>query len=585
MKITRAGRSAFAVSLLAALLGWAVDASGGAAPISIDLDFTDWDPVPHVYQDASGDGGSSGIDFGKLWVANDGGRLYLRVETGGDVLIAESNSLTLYIDTDDNASTGTSVAGMGADLTWVFGSRSGTYRGSSIYWDDIGVVASPPYTTNDLEFSLRRDATPNGNALFPSGTIRIAFRDGAGGGDWVPGSSSNAAYAFDDSDPLDPPLIDLAKSDPDHIRILTHNVENDGLWSRPNPHTRLLEAIEPDIIAYQEIYNHTGSQTRSWVQNVLPGTWYLDWDWELQILSRYPILQGWETGEGQARAALIDLPLSFEHDLLVIALHLKCCSDGNVQRQYQIDDVMSFVRDALSPGGAITLSADTPIIILGDTNMYGDAQQVTTLLTGDISDNGTYGPDFAPDWDGSDLDAVVSRQPAVRQAYTYYNESSSYGPSHIDRITVTGSVLNVDKSYVLHTPLLPPAVLAAAGLNADDSIDASDHAPHVMDFSAGATDTAVNGGVPTLSGVRLAGAPNPFNPSTTLRFDLAEAGPVTLDVYDTSGRLVERLVDGRRAAGPNAVVWSPGSETPSGIYLVRLRAGSIDRAAKITLVR
>ncbi|MFH1277196.1 MAG: T9SS type A sorting domain-containing protein [Candidatus Eisenbacteria bacterium] len=585
MNLRHAVRCVSFALLFSALPGGVGEASADAAPITIDCDLSDWDPVPYAYQDASGDGGGSGIDFGKLWVANDGGRLYLRVETGGDVLIAESNSLTLYIDTDDNSSTGTAVAGMGADLTWVFGSRSGSYRGSSIYWDDIGVVASPPYTTNDLEFSLRRDAAPNGYALFPSTTVRIAFRDGAGGGDWVPGSSSNVSYTFDDSDPLDPPLIELGKSDPDHVRIMTHNVLNDGLWSRPNEFSRLLQAIDPDIIAYEEIYNHNGNQTKTWVQNVLPGTWYLDWDWELQILSRHPILQGWDTGEGQARAALIDLPLPFEHDLLVIAVHLKCCSDGDAQRQDQIDDVMSFVRDALSPGGAITLAQDTPIIILGDTNMYGDARQVTTLLTGDISDNGAYGPDFAPDWDGSELDAVVSRQPSVRQAYTYYNEGSSYGPSHIDRITVTGSVLNIDKSFVLHTPLLPPAVLAAAGLNADDSIVASDHAPHVMDFAAGTGDTAVENPVPVIPETRLSGSPNPFNPTTTLRFTLPEPGPVTLDVFDTGGRLVERLVDGPRDGGRNSVVWSPGSRAPSGVYLVRLRAGEIDQSAKVVLVR
>lgn len=581
----RVVRLAFPLFLVLAFCAFAGDAFAVAAPIFVDCDKSDWDGIPFANQDASGDGGSSGIDFGRLWVANDGDRLYLRLETGGDVLIAETNSLTLYIDTDDNSSTGTAVAGMGADLTWVFGSRGGTFNGSSIYWEDIGVVASPPYTTSDLEFSLRRFATPGGNPIFPSSTIRIAFRDGAGGGDWVPSSSSNVAYTFDDSDPYDAPLIPLEKSNPDNVRIMTQNTSNDGLWSRGTQFTRLLQAAVPDIVVYEEIYNHTGSQTQAFVQNAMGGTWYLDWDSELQILSRYPILQGWNTGEGNARAALIDLPATFDTDLLVIAVHLKCCSGYDGQRQDQIDDVMSFVRDALSPGGTITLAPDTPIIVLGDTNMYGDAQQVTTLLTGDIADNGTYGPDFTPDWDGTDLDAVVSRQPTVRQAYTYYNESSTYGPSHIDRITVTGSVMNIDKSFVLHTPYLPASVLAATGLHADDSIVASDHAPHVMDFVPPTSDTAVEGGVPPRSGVRLAGTPNPFNPSTTLRYEIPAAGPVTLDVYDTSGRLVSRLVDGYREAGEHTAVWSPGNGTPSGVYLVRLRSGSQDETAKITLVR
>ncbi|NNE09074.1 MAG: hypothetical protein HKN20_10990, partial [Gemmatimonadetes bacterium] len=443
-------------------------AAGGAwaaaTPIEMNGDYSDWAPVAVAYDDASGDGGGSGIDFDRIWVSNDGTHLFIRIELGTPFVLQESNDLRLYIDTDNNSGTGTSAAGLGADLVWNFGSRSGTFGGSSVGWDNLGLVASPAFSADEFELSIRRDATPGG-PIFSSNTIRLAFRDTGGGGDWIPSSSTNVSYTFDNSAALDPPVIDLAKDDAGHVRIMTYNVKNDGLWSSTSEHTRLHEAIVPDIIAYQEIYSHDGTETTDWVDNVFGGTWYNDYDgFELHTISRYPILNAWDTGLDRARATLIDLPGTFDHDLLLINVHFKCCSSGDGQRQEQIDDVMSFVRDAMSPGGAITLAADTPIMILGDTNMYGDAQQVTTLLTGDIDDNGTYGPDFAPDWDGSDMDAVLSRNPAKRQTYTYYNEGSSYGPSHIDRITVTGSTLNIGKSYVLHTPDLPAATLSAYGL-------------------------------------------------------------------------------------------------------------------------
>jgi len=71
-------------------------------------------------------------------------------------------------------------------------------------------------------------------------------------------------------------------------------------------------------------------------------------------------------------------------------------------------------------------------------------------------------------------------------------------------------------------------------------------------------------------------APNPFNPSTTLRFALPEAGQVTLAVYDVNGRLVRNLVARRFEAGRHEVVWDGkdgnGRAVASGAYVYRLTA-------------
>lgn len=559
-------------------------ASAEPVPVFVDGRFGDWSAVLPTAQDSIGDGGASGIDFGRLWMANDGRDLFVRFTLGTEVVLQESNALTLYMDTDDDAGTGTAVAGMGADLVWSFGGRNGTYRGATIYWDDIGIIAGPSYGSEEFEISLRRDAAPSGQALFPSSTVRVALRDGASGGDWVPSSSANVAYTFDDSDPLEPSLIQLGKEDPSHLRVMTYNVLWDGLWDRPAPHTRMIQAIVPDMIAYQEIGSHTGSQTQTWVENALGGTWYVDWDGELQLISRYPILQGWATGEGRAHASLVDLPAPFDHDLLVINVHLKCCSNGDQQRQDQIDDVMSFVRDAMSPGGSVTLAPDTPIMIMGDTNMYGDSHQVLTLLTGDIADNGTYGPDFAPDWDGGDLDEVYARQPTVRHSYSWYSTSSSYQPSYIDRMAVTGSVLDIAKSYILHTQEIPAPVLAAAGLLATDSEDASDHAPHVVDLSP-TPIVAVGDPSMVTPRLRLAVRPNPFRTQTAFRFELARAERVRVELFDAAGRIVTRLLDERLPAGPHTVTWEAAPELPSGTYFARVREGGRVEAAKVLRLR
>jgi hypothetical protein len=84
-------------------------------------------------------------------------------------------------------------------------------------------------------------------------------------------------------------------------------------------------------------------------------------------------------------------------------------------------------------------------------------------------------------------------------------------------------------------------------------------------------------------------APNPFNPRTTIRFDLPAAGPVRLAVYDLAGRLVRVLVEGERAAGSYEAVWdgrdTTGRSAPSGSYLARLVAGAKVERVRLSLVR
>jgi hypothetical protein len=88
---------------------------------------------------------------------------------------------------------------------------------------------------------------------------------------------------------------------------------------------------------------------------------------------------------------------------------------------------------------------------------------------------------------------------------------------------------------------------------------------------------------------RLAVAPNPFNPRTTITFSIVRAGEVAVSVHDLAGRRVARLVDGWRAEGTHAVGWNgrdeDGGGVPSGAYLVRLRTADGVRSVKMMLVR
>lgn len=77
--------------------------------------------------------------------------------------------------------------------------------------------------------------------------------------------------------------------------------------------------------------------------------------------------------------------------------------------------------------------------------------------------------------------------------------------------------------------------------------------------------------LPAAAGTALHPAyPNPFNPEATISFTLATTSEVQLSVYDTSGRLVEELVNGVREAGFHSEKFQPASDLASGMYLYRL---------------
>jgi flagellar hook assembly protein FlgD len=83
--------------------------------------------------------------------------------------------------------------------------------------------------------------------------------------------------------------------------------------------------------------------------------------------------------------------------------------------------------------------------------------------------------------------------------------------------------------------------------------------------------------------------PNPFNPSTTLRYHLAEAGQVELTIYNVMGQQVRVLIDQVQQAGGYEVEWDAtdgsGQRVAPGLYLYRLMAGDRAAVGKMLLVK
>lgn len=84
--------------------------------------------------------------------------------------------------------------------------------------------------------------------------------------------------------------------------------------------------------------------------------------------------------------------------------------------------------------------------------------------------------------------------------------------------------------------------------------------------------------------------PNPFNPSTTISYNLKEKSNVTLEIFDILGRKIKSLVDGEiQSAGRHIVVWNgkniSGNSVSSGVYLYRIHANDFIETKKMLLIR
>ena len=79
--------------------------------------------------------------------------------------------------------------------------------------------------------------------------------------------------------------------------------------------------------------------------------------------------------------------------------------------------------------------------------------------------------------------------------------------------------------------------------------------------------------------------PNPFNSQMRIEFELPAESPVSVYVYDVLGKPIEEIGDNAiLPSGSNSITWNPG-RLPSGIYLLRLRAGDYFKSWKVTLLK
>ncbi len=122
----------------------------------------------------------------------------------------------------------------------------------------------------------------------------------------------------------------------------------------------------------------------------------------------------------------------------------------------------------------------------------------------------------------------------------------------------------------------------ATGL--DGSLFAGTHGGGIYRRDA-STDVAGEDETTLPTEYQLAGNyPNPFNPTTRIRYALPRPEAVELTVYDATGRILAVLVDAAQPAGWHEVAFD-ASRLPSGVYFYRLKAGAFDEVRQMVLLR
>ena len=551
-------------------------------PIVIDGLWDDWQEVPVAITDPEGDYNYD--DWAELKITNDDEFVFFKISLHSEeTLLQNWNNFFLYIDADKDSLTGHPYRGLGAELVWHFGYRTGQYFEQDgiidLWQNDITLRQAPTVTSTEFEIAIARGSF----VLSDPDSIAVIFSSFYDTGDYMPDSWGGVVYQLDTTvvGPAEPILLEKTGT-----RLVTYNTLNTGILEsdRQPKFQRIIQALDPDIIALQEHseWNEIGDIISSWFPE---DTWYQGYTFrDLVVLSKYPIInQANLISSERTMCALLQTDDPINPYLLILNSHFSCC-DNDDDRQEQVDELVQVLREwRLNDNGPFDLPEGTPMFHVGDFNFVGYREQIETVTAGNIQDEGNYGSDFPLDWDGTAITDLFSRQTHKRMAYTWRSDGSSFNPGKLDYVLYTDSNLSILNHFVLNTLAMPDSILNEWELEAEDTNEASDHLPRIVDFMV--TDLGITGELDLPQQYILSHPyPNPFNPQVMIPITLVRKAHIQLRIYDIHGRLVISLADAVLPAGKKLFSWD-GSQNPSGVYIVSCQAGHIMQTEKVILLK
>jgi len=164
------------------------------------------------------------------------------------------------------------------------------------------------------------------------------------------------------------------------------------------------------------------------------------------------------------------------------------------------------------------------------------------------------------------------------------------------RVTMSCATPNAQIRYTLNgteptstSPLYSQSILITVTTTVKAKAFKTDWAP--SGTTSGAYVIQVASDTPELLAINKLNMPypNPFNPSTTISFNLKQSGQVSLDVYNIKGQRVCNLLSGRMESGEHSVIWNGTNDDkvvlPGGVYFVRMKTNDFTQLRKIILIK
>jgi len=522
--------------------------------IILDDSFDDWSGINTIYQDA---GDASGLDLEELQIANDNVYLYIRLKINQELLLQQDNAISVVIDFDLDRDSGFDFDELGAEMYFTFGLRSGRIFGfnNEISHDDIGIISSPTVSGTEFEIAIKRKVSSfNGVTHEMTDQIGLKVFSNFFSGDELPNAGGGVVYRLSSVN-QDVPEYSFQKDPASDFRFMSFNVLRDNLFDSflDAEYQAILNTINPDIMCFQEIYDHNTIQLLNYLEDLNVIDDVSDWHAvkhgaDLISISRYPIIYDERIGgNGMFVCNINGVEVAFFNN------HLPCCENDDAREQ-EIDQILKFIRQSKEGNEDYTLAEGTPYIICGDMNFVGRSSQVNAFLQGEIYNNSLSGPDVEMDWDGDGMKDLIPQTTGFNSSFTWYSPFSSFFPGRLDYIFYTDSRLESMNQFVLNSAGLPFDEQYEYSLFENTSLDASDHMPLVADFRIKSPNK-----LDELSDVSYRIYPNPGN--GLVHLENKEETIKIIDVYSTKGSSVLKITD----PSPFETL-----RLPTGIYFVKM---------------
>ncbi|HRQ71820.1 MAG TPA: endonuclease/exonuclease/phosphatase family protein [Phycisphaerales bacterium] len=429
-------------------------------------------------------------------VLADAHYLYLRLAVEGTTraIQASHESLTILLDVDADAATGTRIDepanSLGVDLEVRFSPRrddGSPGRGVSVVAHtpdgprtlshaDLDLLVAPTHAAEWYELRLSR--------ILPDGLPRAGLAsDGRASGMIVLHDAGGQVAGW--SDPFTVALApaarephlgdaDLPRKPRGAVRIVSWNVEHAAPMRNAGPFANAILALEPDVVLVQEWTLETPGQLRGWFTASLPASDGRPWHthlgdgWGVAIVSKHPLEP---LGPTRLELPGHEAPVRFigaiahtpSGPVALASIHLKCCGGADGPEDAQRNAEARLINATLAD--ALTGVQHGALVIAGDVNLVGRRKPLDTLAAGLASG-------------GGNLAIAAPRVLGDAAYYTWSDPGTEFSPGRLDFALVGGG--RIVNAFVLDTARLSDAALERIGLDRTDTA-ASDHRPLVID--------------------------------------------------------------------------------------------------------